>query len=789
MTVGLCLVSHSAEVAQGAAAMARQMAGDTVRVASAGGNADGGLGTDVGAIMAAIEAVMGPSGVAVLFDLGGAETNAEMAAELIGDSGGPIRLCQGPIVEGAVAAAAEASGGGDLDAVEKAIDGLLTAWREEPAVVGGPQSAPSDAIHYSSGSVTIHHPGGLHARPSVKVVQTAKKSGADCWIGYGERWARAESLSAVLGLKAPDGADLSFRCAGPTGERAVRQLVAVIEALPRRADTPPPPADVSVAPGAPRTAASGLVIGPIWTEDKSVVVPTPLGDRAAEVERFAVALSMAGEALADLVGGSKGQAADILSFQQGLLDDEQLLHPITVAIDAGKPAAEAWLEAMNALVEEYSGANDAYFRARASDIEDLRDRVLAAMTGGADRAGAALLEIPEGAIVLVDDMTPSRFLGLDWSRLGGLALLRGSVAGHVAILAVARNVPMVVGLGKVDTPKDRSLPAILDADNARIIVEPDGETLDRYRQRLAETRRREAEIEARVGEPARARDGRSIQVLVNVDDPAGLENLPAGNCDGIGLARTEFLSRGETPPHEDAQLEIYRRMVAWAAGRLVTIRTLDIGGDKPIVGLTPENERNPFLGVRGLRLSLQRPDVFRVQARALARLAAEAANLRVMVPMVSKPEEMASAREIFRDVVRELTEEGIAAAVPSLGMMVEVPSAALCADRFDIDFISIGTNDLVQYTLAAARDEPGVAALYDPLDPAVLKLIRMVVDHGRAAGIPVSVCGDMGAHASQLRALLDCGVTSVSVAIGALARAKDTISQWPAVALQSKTAG
>ena len=263
---------------------------------------------------------------------------------------------------------------------------------------------------------------------------------------------------------------------------------------------------------------------------------------------------------------------------------------------------------------------------------------------------------------------------------------------------------------------------------------------------------------------------------MNVDDPNGLAGVDSLHCDGIGLTRTEFLFHdGAGLPDEQRQLDCYRLLVRWARGRPVTVRTLDAGGDKPIPGLTIEDESNPFLGLRGVRLSLSRPEVFATQLRALARAAPEG-ELKVMLPMVTKPDEIDETRRILSDEVRALRAAGVDAAMPRLGMMVEVPAAALTIEAFDADFFSVGTNDLTQYVLAAGRDSAAVADLLDPLHPAVLELVSRVAGAGARTGREVSVCGEMAAKPECLRALIEAGIRTFSVPCAALARTKAALA-------------
>jgi phosphotransferase system enzyme I (PtsI) len=371
-------------------------------------------------------------------------------------------------------------------------------------------------------------------------------------------------------------------------------------------------------------------------------------------------------------------------------------------------------------------------------------------------------------------MPPSRFLAADWNG-GALVLHRGSPTSHVAILAKARGVPMVVGVAPEALEPGREV--LVDGDRGIVILDPDAATRIEFAQSCAAQRDGSREPQPFVAGPAVTAAGETVRVMINIAGPDELERLDPGHCDGIGLVRTELMFQGrQRLPDEDEQLSSYRRILAWAQGRPVTIRTLDAGGDKPIPGLTRSGETNPFLGVRGVRLSLQRPDVFRVQLRALAR-AATAGDLKVMIPMVTVPDEMSRCRELMNEIVLELQAERREARLPPVGMMVEVPAAALTIADFDADFYSIGSNDLIQYVAAASRDEPDLSDLALP-SAAVTRLITEVVAHARRLGREVSLCGDLGGEPAHLPVLLDCGLRSLSVASTALTAVKGAIARY-----------
>jgi phosphoenolpyruvate-protein phosphotransferase (PTS system enzyme I) len=517
-----------------------------------------------------------------------------------------------------------------------------------------------------------------------------------------------------------------------------------------------------------RSAAPGVALGPLVRLTPAKQDTRQHRSAAEEHQALVDALAASHADLGVLVrevGDADAEA--ILSFQVALLEDDNLAAPGFALIAGGEVANRAWSAAIDPEIASYEQADDPYFRARASDLRDLRDRVLRHLAGEADQI------VPSGVIVAADDMPPSMFLATDW-RDGGLVLRRGSPSSHVAILARSRGVPMIVG---VDVDQlENGTDVLLDGDAGLLIVDPDSDMRAIYCQRRAE----QSEVRQAVASfsgPVLTASGELVRVTINVTGLAELEDLDAAHVDGIGLMRTEFLFQGrEKLPTEEEQYQIYRRMVEWAAGKPVTIRTLDAGGDKPIIGLTQPGDMNPFLGVRGVRLSLRHLDVFRVQLRALAR-AAVAGNLKVMIPMVTVPEELDRCRALFEQAVEELCREGQEAQLPPLGMMVEVPAAALTIEDFSADFFSIGSNDLIQYVAAASRDEPQLADLARP-SRAVFNLIGHVVNCGDRSGRETSLCGDLAGDPEQVAALLDHGLRAFSVAPGALGPVRAAIARY-----------
>jgi phosphotransferase system enzyme I (PtsI) len=621
-----------------------------------------------------------------------------------------------------------------------------------------------------SGEALITNPAGLHARPAVKLTKLAKSFSASLRVRVGSdgKWTDAKSVARVLALKVPKGQTLFFEAEGVDASEALSSMTELV----RRDFDEASPLERQFEG---QVACAGLTEGFVVLRSLPQVNGVN-GSRASEpaVERRRLegALQRAAAELERLkdTGGAVG--SEIIEFQIELLRDAALLDPAFQTIAEGTSASRAFRTSVETQIAEYQCSSDKYFAARASDLTDLRDRVLAALAPAAPGAQGASQE--DGGIYVGKDLTPSRFLELDWSRWRGAALLGGSTANHVAILARSRGVPLLVGMRADLAELMDGESAVLDAENGRLILSPSELTASRVQLRKR-ARALEADVEARYRSvPAVSASGRRITVQVNVEGEETLQGLSPDSCDGIGLTRTEFLFHDRIPD-EEAQYRFYERLIAWAGGRPVTIRTLDAGGDKPIPGLTVPNEPNPFLGLRGIRLSLANPEVFRVQLRALARAAA-AGPLKVMLPMVTIPAEVRTAQEMLQEEASALLAEGIPAAVPPVGIMVEVPAVAISIARFDAAFYSIGTNDLVQYVTATSRESAELAPLYDPRNPAVLELIARVAAHGRFVGREVSVCGDMASDPELVRYLLEAGITSLSVAPAKLGSVKHAVS-------------
>jgi phosphotransferase system enzyme I (PtsI) len=519
--------------------------------------------------------------------------------------------------------------------------------------------------------------------------------------------------------------------------------------------------------------SGGIAIGPLFVLRARQSARRAFAGADEERRLLAHAIETARAQIEALIASQDRLAGEILEFQLALLEDDDLLGPVGSAIAAGKPCDEAWAAALDAEIAEYRKGGDDIFAARSADLADLKGRVLRAFPG----ADSGRAELPSEAILVAAELTPSGFLDIDWGRLGGAATLGGSPTSHVSILARARGVNLIVGLNAELGALENGAQAILDAAEGALLVRPGADRLAATTARIARALEDRKAIDARLARPAATARGEPVKILVNVDEPDRFEALPVEHCDGVGLTRTEFLFKDGHQPSEEEQLAFYSRLIAWARGRPVTIRTLDAGGDKPIPGVTIDGESNPFLGLRGLRLSLAKPEIFRVQLRALAR-AAVLGPLKVMFPMVTIPAELSEARQMMLAEIDALKRAGVTCAVPQMGMMVEVPAAAMNADLFDADFYSIGSNDLIQYVTACARDNTALTRLADPMNPAVLELIHRTIEAADLIGCEVSLCGDMASAPHLIPLLLGIGLRVLSCAPAQIGAVKLAVSRY-----------
>ncbi len=798
--IGLVLVSHSHEAAEGTAMLARQMAGDEVPIVAAGGLDDGSIGTDAMRVHAAIERVWSGDGVLVLMDLGSAVLSAEMALDFLDPAKtGSVKLSGAPFVEGAVAAAVAAKLGLSLEEVDAeargGLAGKTTHLGEEGAAqlaAAATQEIDAEARH---ARFTIDLPHGLHARPAARLVQTAAAFDARVTVtnaATGRGPVDARSLNAVATLGVTHGQEIDVAAAGRQASQALDAIAALVARRFDEVEEAAAPAPAPTAAESTDGVLAGIAASPgvasgsvrrIETPPMPPVVSVADADPAAETSaldgaRAAVAIEIRRRHERTAARAGAAQAA-IFEAHLLFLDDEALLGPTRAAIAAGRGAAAGWSEAVEEVATAWESLDDPYLRARATDLRSVGREVLARLLGVA--LPRATLAGP--GILVADDLEPADAAALDPITCLGIATARGGPTAHAAVLARALAIPAVVGLGDPVTALADGTTVILDGDHGLVRTAPAPEELEAVEAARAVTTARREAARARAAGPAVTHDGTTIRVVANIGSPADVPAAVEAGADGVGLFRTEFLflERDEMPD-EDDQEAAYRAVADALGGRPVVIRTLDVGGDKPLAALPLPPEENPFLGVRGLRLGLAHPEVLDVQLRALVRAAVDH-PIRIMFPMVTTLDEVRLAREAV-DRACDATGAG---GRPSVGIMIEVPAAALAARVLarEVDFFSIGTNDLAQYTLAADRGNDRLASIADPLHPAVLQLIAMAAEAGSAAGIDTAICGELGGDPALTPLLLGLGVHELSMSAPSIPLVKDAIREIDLVQARS----
>lgn len=797
--VGIVIVSHSAALAAGVCEVAAQMAPD-VALRPAGGTDDGGIGTSFDKILAAATEADGGAGVVILYDLGSAKLTAALVAEMTEAA----RVVDAPLVEGAIAAAVTAQSGASLDVVasDAAAAGATLAPRDPTLVPRDPTLVSRDpALHAVVSDATavarvdtLRNPHGLHARPAAQLARIATAHGVALRIG-GARGplVDARSILAVVALGLRGGSQVRVELAGPRASDAAHAIEAAIHdgfgeltetasplssPAPRtpHVDHPRPEApgqagrapDAATSPArSPAIAASpGIAIGPIRRIRLAEPdIPDAPADPATERASFDAALAQTARELevehAQLARAHHTRLADpqLADAHRALLADPQLVDAARAAIATGTAAAPAWWKAVCAARAVLASSPDELIAQRAIDVTDIGLRVLSRLApehARTDLTGTA------AAIVLADDLAPSIIEQLAAAGVAGIALGRSGASAHAAIVARGRGIPMVVRAGHHDVA-DGTL-AILDGDRGDLMFGPDDRAVADARARHTAAQLARAAALAQARAPVTWR-GRSIAIAANVASIAEAVLARDNGADAIGLVRTELLYVNRPDlPSEDEQVEQLSGILRVFTGREVTIRTLDVGGDKHMPALALDPITHGFLGLRGLRYSLAHPETLRVQLRAILRAAAGwTGTLSVMAPMVTTVDEVLAFRAAISAAVVELGRTPHR--YPDhVGIMVETPAAALAFDTLSahVDFASVGTNDLVQYMMAAERTNAAVASLYDPAHPAIWRALEALAR--TSASKKLAICGEMAAHPDHAQRLIELGATELSMA-------------------------
>ena len=623
---------------------------------------------------------------------------------------------------------------------------------------------------------------GMHARPATVFSDLATQFESDIRVQYGTKIANGKSMAAILKLGTPGGQSIRIIASGPDAEAALKALKEAVDSglgdveetreVITEADKWVPVSGGHALTGV--SASPGIAIGPVYQfQTTHIVIEDKPGDPESEKLALKRAIATANEQITDIYDqvskqSGKGQAA-IFRAHLALLNDAEIFQEVATHVDSGHSAAWSWQHAIERRSMELKQIENERLAERAADLHDIGQRVLRLLAGAEHGAP----RLPDHPVILVaDDLTPSDTAQLDPKRILGLCTASGGPTAHTAIIARSLDIPCVVGSGAAVLEVTSERTCILDGSAGKLYIEPNAEDVEAAKRFQVDLGNRRNEEYATRYEPAVFTDGHRVEVVGNIGKAAEAAAAVEAGAEGIGLMRTEFLFLDrETPPSEDEQFEAYSEMTRALNGLPLILRTLDIGGDKIASYISLAKEENPFLGVRGIRLCLRQPGIFLPQLRAIYR-ASTTGPIKIMFPMISTLEELHEAKQVAEQVRQEL---GVAPV--EIGIMVEVPSTVLMAAEFakHVDFFSIGTNDLTQYTLAMDRMHAALAKNVDGLHPAILRMIDMTVRAAKGAGKWVGICGGVAGDPLGAAILSGLGVTELSMSLPSIAAVKSSL--------------
>ena len=776
--VGIAIVSHSAKLAEGLLELAKQMVQAPVKIAAAAGidDPENPYGTDALQIVEAIESVYDDEGVVVLMDLGSAILSAEMALELLPeDMQQKVKLCPAPIVEGTISATVQAAAGADMAAIvseaEIALMSKVVHLSEDKgqSPTGETISLPSIETKITTQKseqiqLTIRNNSGLHARPAAKFVTAASQFSSAITLQnltQNSSPINAKSINQVITLAIKQNDRIAISATGYDASAALIALQQLVEdrfgeeitALENQSAEP-------VLTGLTKSktipASPGIAIGPVIPYRPSIpaIKPQKTDNAEAEWQKLQLAIETVKQEIAKQTKSNKGE---IFEAHRLILEDPIVLDLAKRLIfQEQNAAAPSWQQAIAATVNSYQSLQDSYFRARAADVEDVGNRVLRLLAG----ANTEVFDFARSGIIVARDLPPSEASQLKNKQILGVCLAGGSPTSHSALLANIQGIPMVVGAGSEILSLQANTQLALDGSTGEIWIEPTPEELEALKLRSQPLPAKELSLEPIT------RDGYEIPLMANILGLADSKYALESGAKGVGLLRTEFLYLDRSsPPTEAEQLEVYRGIAEIMGTRPLIIRTLDIGGDKPVNYLKLEPEANPFLGWRGIRQSIECRQMLKTQLKAILQ-ASPGKNIKIMLPMVATLTEVRTAKQILGETMAELNSATIdfEPAIP-VGITIEVPAAVIMARQLarEVDFFSIGTNDLSQYIMAADRTNAKVASLADALAPPVLRAIKQTVVAAKASQIKVAVCGQIASEPVAVPILLGLGVDELSI--------------------------
>ena len=643
----------------------------------------------------------------------------------------------------------------------------------------------------TSEAIIIPNTTGLHARPAAVLANLAKKYQSRILLQRGDDQANAKSVVGIMGLEVLCQDKVLLSAEGPDAQQAIDAIVPELTAGLGDEGTQPDPAPATTvisadAAPAPRprsddpnlllgvSASAGIGVGKVFQLRRRDIQVEESGETPnRERRRLEDALDQARVQLetlqAELQVGTDSAKAAIFAAHQELLDDPELLEIAESCIAKGKSAAFAWRQSFTIHAERMGQLKSELMAARAVDLTDVGLRVLSIVTGQTQ----AEPQIPAGSILIAEELSPSDTASLDPERVLGFCTTGGGATSHVAILAQALGIPAVAGIEPAALELENGSTVVLDGSKGQLRLNPDEAEIERIKSLKEKMLAKQEADLAAAHQPATTSDGHNVEVVANIGNEKDARRSVELGGEGVGLLRSEFLYlERATAPSEDEQVEIYTNIATALEGRPLIIRTLDVGGDKPLSYLPLPREENPFLGVRGIRVGLEKPELLRTQLRAILR-ASSSNKLRVMFPMVATLDEIRSVKRMLAEERVRVDQSGTL----EVGIMVEVPSTALMASQFakEVDFFSIGSNDLTQYTLAMDRGHPRLAPIADAMNPAVLKLIAETVKGAHVHGKWVGVCGGIASDPQAVAILVGIGVDELSVSVPSIPSIKAEI--------------
>lgn len=767
MTVGLVVVSHSADVAAGARELAGQMA-PSVHIVPAGGSDDGGIGTSFDLILAALEEADDGDGVIALYDLGSALLTTEMALEMADpDAAERRRIVDAPLVEGTIAAAVEAEGGGDLAAVEQAARSSgASAPPTDASEAGRPEAAPAD----SERDVEIVNPLGLHARPAATLARLVSDLGASVKVSLpGRPPVDLRSVMSVVSLATRQGDVVRLAAEGTRAAQAIDRVAAtIVEGFGELSSAVTSIATAPSDANAPAPGAPGLAIGPL----------ARLGDLPRDLPDAAQPETLDADSERGRLQGAVESAAtelergDAFAQAHGAIVRDPTLWDAAVK-RLGDGAARAWWAAVVAEADELAESADEIVASRAVDVRDAGAVVLRHLGVALSRVG----EFVDSAVVLANEVGPAEVPDLVNRGCAALVLRGGAPTAHAVVVARGLGLPLVIRSGSLLDGTSDGTTVVVDGSAGSVDIDPTADEVERVQKRVRAESEQAAKLRAAAVGPV-TYQGNPVLVAANVGSIEDARAAVAHGADAVGLLRTELLALDrDTYPSEDEQTADLAAIFAVLGDRPIVVRALDPGGDKPVRSLDIGPAHHGFLGIRGLRYLLEHPDLLRTQLRAICR-AASGHRVSVMAPMVTVPDEARAFRTHVDEAVESLRTDGVEHVAPeAVGVMVEVPAAALSVPDFAgvIDFLSVGSNDLLSYLTAADRTEPGVAHLLAPDSPALARALDLLAEDARTIGVPLAVCGELAADPEQTEPLLARGVHELSMAPARIPLIKKTI--------------